>query len=147
MDINKEEFAKRIKALRESADLTQDEMATILGTKRGTIAAWEAGHRIPELSKVYKVAEYFKVSTDYILGRTDDPRPPQEKTDPSTPAWCYRDTPPTRMELEEFLKKANVYFDGTPLDEEDKEDILDYLAWKWEREKKKREKESKDNKK
>jgi len=51
------------------------------------------------------------------------------------------------MGLEEFLKNANVYFDGAPLDEEDKEDILDNLAWKWEREKKKQEKESRGNKK
>lgn len=63
--------------------------------------------------------------------------------DPSTPSWWYRDTPPTRVELGEFLKQADVYFNGASLGEEDKEDILDYLAWKWEREKRKREKDSK----
>ncbi|BAF60147.1 predicted transcriptional regulator [Pelotomaculum thermopropionicum SI] len=62
-------------------------------------------------------------------------------SDPSTPSLWYRDTPPTKIELEVFLKNANVYFDGAPLNEEDKEDILDYLAWKWEREKKKRDKQ------
>ncbi|MDH7579109.1 MAG: hypothetical protein QHH75_15150 [Bacillota bacterium] len=55
-------------------------------------------------------------------------------------SWWYRDTPPTDVELEEFLKTANVYFDGAPLNEEDKEDIVTYLKVKWEREKKKREK-------
>jgi len=34
------------------------------------------------------------------------------------------------MELEEFLKKANVHFDGVPLNGEDKEDIMTYLSVK-----------------
>ena len=63
--------------------------------------------------------------------------------DPSTPPWWYRNTPPTDVELEEFLKTARIHFDGAPLTDEDKEDIMTYLKVKWEREKKKREKEGK----
>jgi len=44
------------------------------------------------------------------------------------------------VELEEFLKTANIYFNGAPLDEDDKEDIITYLKVKWEREKRKRNK-------
>lgn len=70
--IDKEKFAERFKALRREKGYSQEKIARELGTKRGTIAAWEAGHRIPELSKAYQAAELFDVSTDYLLGRTDD---------------------------------------------------------------------------
>lgn len=79
MQIDKEKFAHRLKELRRKAGLTQGEMAEILRTKRGTVAAWEAGHRIPELTKVYGAAEYFRVSVDYLLGRSDDPTPPTKE--------------------------------------------------------------------
>lgn len=134
-NIDRKKFAERFRVLRKERGYTQEEIAQELGVKRGTIAAWEAGHRTPELSKAYKAAEIFNISTDYLLGRTDDPN---EK---GTESWWYRDTPPTRVELEDFLKNAKIYFHGAPLDEEDKEDIITYLQVKWEREKRKREKE------
>jgi hypothetical protein len=64
---------------------------------------------------------FFSVSVDYRFGRIDNP---------FIPFWWYRDTLPTDMELEEFLKKANVHFDGVPLNGEDKEDIMTYLSVK-----------------
>lgn len=74
MNINKELFAKRFKKCREDNNLTQEEMASMLGVKRGTVAAWEAGgYRIPELAKAFQAAEIFKVSVDYLLGRANDP--------------------------------------------------------------------------
>ncbi|GEA17537.1 helix-turn-helix domain-containing protein [Moorella sp. E306M] len=87
------------------------------------------------LSKAYNFPyEELLAAAGYLPEKKDQPNS-------STPSWWYRDTPPTNVELEEFLKKANVYFDGAPLDEEDKEDIITYLKVKWEREKRKREKE------
>jgi transcriptional regulator with XRE-family HTH domain len=82
VDINKEIFAERFKKCREENNLTQEEMASKLGVKRGTVAAWEAsGYRIPELTKIFQAAEIFDVSVDYLLDRTDDPRPVEEITD------------------------------------------------------------------
>lgn len=75
MQIDPAKFAQRLKKLREEYKMTQEQLAQILGVKRGTIASWEANHRIPELSKVYEAAEHFNVSVDYLLGRTNDPRP------------------------------------------------------------------------
>lgn len=82
MDINKEIFAERFKKCREDNNLTQEEMASKLKVKRGTVAAWEAGgHRIPELTKAFQAAEIFKVSVDYLIGRANDPRSAEEITD------------------------------------------------------------------
>lgn len=83
------------------------------------------------------------------------PKPPREskepektsESDPSTPAWWYRDTPPTDVELDEFLKTARIWFMGQRLTEDDIEEAKDYLRLKWEREKRKREREKKEREK
>ncbi len=122
---------QRLKSLREDKGLSQYNLAKSLGYSRGQIANYEQGTRRPDPDTLQRLADFFNVSVDYLLGRANDP---------STPSWWHRNTPPTDIELEEFLKSANIYFDGAPLNEEDKEDILTYLKVKWEREKKKREK-------
>lgn len=134
-------FGERLARLREDKDMNQKELAEALGVTRGAVSMWEIGQRTPDSSTLQKIASFFNVSIDYLLGLTDDPTPPQQKHDPSTPScpsWWFRDTPPTDVELEEFLKTANIHFMGAPLDEDDKEDILTYLRVKWEREKRKR---------
>ena len=128
-------FGDRIMQLRNKRNMTQKDLANVLKISRGAVSMWEIGQRTPDPPMLQKLATYFGVSVDYLLGH-----PP---SDPSTPPWWDRDTPPSPVELEEFLKKANVQFDGAPLDEEDKEDIMTYLSVKWEREKRKREKDNK----
>ena len=63
-----------IKALREDADLTQTELARLLNTTQRTISNWESGRNEPPYEMLIKYAKHFKVSTDYILGLTDDKR-------------------------------------------------------------------------
>lgn len=64
-------FGKRLKELRETRKLLQRDLAGALGIPRNTLASWEAGYRIPEMSAAQKLADYFGVSLDYLLGRTD----------------------------------------------------------------------------
>lgn len=145
---------KRIQQAREQKNMTQEELAKRAKISRSALANYESGIREPKGEILVRIAEALEVSIDWLLYRTDDSTPPKfSKDEKSVPnavpdfSWWYRDTPPTDVELEEFLQKANIYFDGTPLDEEDKEDIITYLKVKWEREKRKREKESKDKQK
>lgn len=126
-------LGKRLVQLRKKRNMTQEELANALRVSRGAVSMWEIDQRTPDPPILQRIAKFFGVSVDYLLGNNSH-------SDPSTPSWWYRDTPPTEVELEEFLKTANIYFDGAPLDEEDKEDILTYLRVKWERERKKREK-------
>ena len=69
------------------------------------------------------MAQFFDVSTDYLLGHTDDRK--LDLQDPSN------------LELEKYLKHSNIRFDGAPLDEQDKEDLLDFLRIIWNRKKNK----------
>jgi transcriptional regulator with XRE-family HTH domain len=140
-------IGKRIKELREQLGLTQEELAEKVGVTRSALANYESGLREPKGDILVRFARALDTTTDYLLGkvgRTNNPKPPNNNhSDLSTSSWWFQDTPPTDVELEEFLKNANVYFDGAPLNEEDKEDIITYLKVKWEREKRKREKERK----
>lgn len=124
-------LGKRLAQLRKEQNLTQEKLAKALKVSRGAVSMWEIDQRTPDPPILQRIANYFGVSVDYLLGNTQHP-------DPSPPSWWHRNTPPTDVELEEFLKTANIYFDGAPLNEEDKEDIITYLKVKWEREKKKR---------
>lgn len=63
-------LGKRLKELRQSIDKTQVELAKILGVSQSTYALYETDSRQPDYEKINFLADYFKVSTDYLLGRT-----------------------------------------------------------------------------
>lgn len=66
-------FAKRIENLREKEKITQKNLAVKLGIARTTYSGYENGAREPDLETLKKIADYFEVSTDFLVGRTDDP--------------------------------------------------------------------------
>lgn len=63
------DFAKRLKALREGAGLTQDELSAKIGINRSQISHWEHGAMQATGVRLVQLADYFKVTTDYLLGR------------------------------------------------------------------------------
>lgn len=65
------DLASRIKQLRENASLTQLELAKILQVSNSTLSQYESGARIPSDEMKAAIADYFKVSLDYLYGRTN----------------------------------------------------------------------------
>ena len=61
-------IAEKIKALREVRGMTQTELARRLGVTRSGVNAWEMGISVPSTQYVVELAEFFGVSTDYLLG-------------------------------------------------------------------------------
>lgn len=61
--------ADRIKALRENRGLTQTDLAKYLGITRSSVNAWEQGISVPSTQYIVELANLFKISTDYLLGR------------------------------------------------------------------------------
>ena len=61
-------FPKMLKFLRKKHGLKAEDFATI-GISRSMIFAYEKGTSKPSLEKVLAIAEYFKVSIDYLVGR------------------------------------------------------------------------------
>lgn len=64
-------FGKRLQALRESAGLTQKELGRMVNLSQQTIDHYEKGRSNPSIETINQFANIFKVSTDYLLGRTD----------------------------------------------------------------------------
>jgi len=66
-------FSKRLAEIRKKRGLSQYELADRLGFSRGQISNYEQGKREPDHETLTKIADFFDVSIDYLLGRTDDP--------------------------------------------------------------------------
>ena len=72
---------QRLRDLRDDHDKTQQEIADVLNMHRSVYRRYESGERATPAWVVVKLAEYYHVSTDYLLGRTNDPTPyPPAKT-------------------------------------------------------------------
>ena len=65
------EFAERLKTLRKEWDLTQARLGDILQTTQRKVSHWESGKIEPDLASLWKLADFFDVSIDYLLGRKD----------------------------------------------------------------------------
>ena len=66
------EFNEKLRRLRRNKKLTQEQLANILQVSSGTIAMWETAKREPDFTMVQKIATFFDVSIDYLLGHNDD---------------------------------------------------------------------------
>ncbi len=64
-------YVKRIRDLREDADLTQTDLAEFLGTSQTMYARYERGANEIPVRHIIKLCKFYKVSADYILGITD----------------------------------------------------------------------------
>jgi len=67
-------LGERIAELRNRRGLTQTQLAEKIGMSHSTVASWEKGKRDPGTSMIAKLAVFFGVSTDYLLGRDNNTR-------------------------------------------------------------------------
>ena len=67
--------SERLRELREERHLGQKEVAAVLGIRINVYQRYEYGERLIPIDKLMMLADYYQTSTDYILGRTDDPKP------------------------------------------------------------------------
>ena len=63
----------RLKKLRRDRGISQLKLAMDINTNQNTISRYETGEREPGISDLIKLADYFGVSLDYLLERTDNP--------------------------------------------------------------------------
>lgn len=62
-------FDNQIRYLRQSQGLNQVQLAEKLGVKKQSVSNWENGNIMPSIEMLMRIADYFSVSTDYLLGR------------------------------------------------------------------------------
>lgn len=63
----------RLKELRKSRNVTQLKLAMDLNISQNSISRYETGEREADYATLIQIADYFNVSVDYLLERTDDP--------------------------------------------------------------------------
>ncbi|MEC0228045.1 MULTISPECIES: helix-turn-helix domain-containing protein [Paenibacillus] len=66
-------YGDRIAQLREKRGLTQEELSTKIGISRAALSHYETNRREPDYETINKIATFFHVTIDYLLGRTDQP--------------------------------------------------------------------------
>ena len=66
---------ERLRELREDHDLSQTDIADYLGCSQSVYSRYESGERILPVDVLIKLANYYSVSTDYLLGLTNIPEP------------------------------------------------------------------------
>lgn len=69
----KEIFCERLKAERLKRKLTQAEVGENFKFPKQYISRWEKGEQEPNISTLVSLADYFNVSLDYLVGRSDEP--------------------------------------------------------------------------
>lgn len=103
-------YGVRLKELRKEKRLTIDECSADLGINRSTYNGYERRFRKPPIEFLAKAAQYYNVSTDYIIGLTDE-----------------RDPKIVESNVQEYLKKGNLNWDGVPLTDEELKPIREIL--------------------
>ena len=63
---------ERIRELMKENGLSQVALAKKIGVKQNTVSAWVLGKKEPCIENLWRLADYFGVSVDYLVGRADD---------------------------------------------------------------------------
>lgn len=71
---NKNVFCERLKATRKRRNLTLEQLGSQLDVTKQTVSRWEKGERYPALDVLYTIAEVLGVSSDYLLGLSNNPK-------------------------------------------------------------------------
>ena len=77
-------ISDRIQALRKSRGISQEQLADVLGVSRQAVSKWEAEQSSPDLERIVAMAEYFDVTTDYLLRGIEPARERKGRADART---------------------------------------------------------------
>lgn len=108
-------IAKRLKELREAAKLSQAKLSKEINVKQPLIARYETAINTPAYGVLIQYADYFDVSCDYLLGRTDNPQgklydcvPKSLTSDPQMKEFvdmCFDPSSPASARMKDTLLK------------------------------------------
>lgn len=113
----------RLKQLREELGISQIELAKIFNISNTALSQYESGNRTPSDDLKVKLADYFDVSLDFLMGKSNSRRPENSLTEKDE-----KDIAKTMQKLKEQLANdKGLMFDGDVLDEETAKLLLDAI--------------------
>ena len=115
-------FSERLKELRLENRLTQEELAEKFYLNKSSISRYERGQQVPELELLKKIADYFGVGTDFLLGKSNIRTPYKEAQEQKS-----------NEDIDLWLSKTDGYKE---LPEEDRLKIIEYAKFMLEKHKK-----------
>lgn len=115
------DFSQRLRELREEKGLSQEELANKLDLPRTSITHYESkdSERLPRKGRLYQIADFFDVSVDYLLGRTN------EKKLDDTEEKFVKDT--QQLTVNELRKKYEITVDGKPATDEELDGAIAFI--------------------
>lgn len=113
-------FHLRLSKLRKDSGLTQNELSKKIGISRATYAQYEIGRREPDIDTIQRLADFFSVSIDYIIGRVDNPG--SILTDVERELYDNID-----LDDDFLLKKFKLVIDGKPVTEQEAKDFIAFV--------------------
>lgn len=72
-------IGEKIKELRKNSKITQEQLGNAIGVSKMAVSYFEKGKKAPGRETLEKIADYFNVTTDYLLGRSEDPELNEEE--------------------------------------------------------------------
>lgn len=113
-------FSSRLLLLRKSHKLSQPELAALVGVSDRSVSAWERGLTLPNMDIAIRLADYFNVSSDYLLSRDKDVNDPKPSPDVSALQRAYEKL--SQEDREKMIKVNRLLFQNAfdDYDEDDK---------------------------
>jgi len=132
-------FGARLRRLRDDNKISREELAKALKLSYWAIAKYETEERTPDPSILQRFADYFNTTTDYLLGRTDDPRPPEKRTlfdheQVADKVSKYGEEEKEEAEAKALLDRTHpqmvdLLYRVKDLTEDEKESLMEHWEW------------------
>lgn len=127
-------FGKKLKELRLEKNVTQQQVGDFLGVGRATIAGYETKDKHPDFDKLNLLAQFFNVTTDYLVGVPNSVKTIDDKD--ITIATHRTNTSDTDLDTQEYIttsdgQKVNLCEDLSTEAREQLESYLNYLMFKY----------------
>lgn len=116
----------RLKKLREESDYTQLQLSGMLNIGNVSLSQYENGTRTPDIDTIVKIAEFYDVTTDYLLGRTNDPQGNIE-TEEETPYYINDDAREMAQEIYENPELRILFDASRNLETDDIKAVVDIV--------------------
>jgi len=112
-------YGNRIAKLRDERRLTQEELAGKVGITRAALSHYENNRREPDYETMQKIADFFHVSIDYIMGRSNEPSVIDAKVQEFVDQLELSD--------QDLLDKFSLTIDGKPLTPEEAKRFIAFI--------------------